>query len=347
MKQKSIIIFLLILSLKIPFSFSFELKKIFSIGSEVSNYNFSLISDVDIDNDGNIYISDLKGCFLRKYSKNGEFIKETGQCGQGPGDFSQGIEINFYNDNIYGLDQRNYRICIYDKELNLLRVTKISRHISDEFFIVDGLFYSVVTPFISGNENSILAYNDKGKTKFNFFNHTITFINNKEKNRITRALQVPFYILKMDYNKENKEFVITFHLPEKLVNLYFYDIKGNFLRMNSLNLIKNYKPPKFFLEYPRKYPSKSKTIYIDAVFFYKTNYIVLNYLVEFRSGQEVKSRDSYLLLIKNDSGNIIEKKKIDSNIKILNIKNDLVFAKNFNSDIEAVDIYQLDFNNLK
>jgi len=51
------------------------------------NYIFSTPVDVDSDNEGNIYVLDYTECNIKKYDKNGNFIKLFGRKGQGPGEF--------------------------------------------------------------------------------------------------------------------------------------------------------------------------------------------------------------------------------------------------------------------
>lgn len=54
-----------------------------------SNYVFGSISDVDRDQDGSIYVLDRKRHCILLYSPAGEFIRQIGRYGEGPGEFNE------------------------------------------------------------------------------------------------------------------------------------------------------------------------------------------------------------------------------------------------------------------
>jgi hypothetical protein len=51
-------------------------------------YLFTEITDLAVDDDGNIYAIDLKGDNVRVFDRNGHFLRTVGRPGQGPGEFS-------------------------------------------------------------------------------------------------------------------------------------------------------------------------------------------------------------------------------------------------------------------
>ncbi len=51
-------------------------------------YLFTEITDLAVDDDGNIYAIDLKGDDVRVFDRNGRFLRTIGRPGQGPGEFS-------------------------------------------------------------------------------------------------------------------------------------------------------------------------------------------------------------------------------------------------------------------
>jgi len=51
-------------------------------------YLFTEITDLAVDDDGNIYAIDLKGDDVRVFDRNGHFLRTVGRPGQGPGEFS-------------------------------------------------------------------------------------------------------------------------------------------------------------------------------------------------------------------------------------------------------------------
>ncbi|MBD3277120.1 MAG: 6-bladed beta-propeller [Candidatus Aegiribacteria sp.] len=54
-----------------------------------SNYVFGSISDVDRDQDGSICVLDRKRHCILLYSQSGEFIRQIGRYGEGPGEFNE------------------------------------------------------------------------------------------------------------------------------------------------------------------------------------------------------------------------------------------------------------------
>ena len=64
----------------------FELEKELSIGNaENTNYLFYRVVDVQVDQDGNIYIVDMDNFRIQIYDDKGRYLKTLGRKGQGPG----------------------------------------------------------------------------------------------------------------------------------------------------------------------------------------------------------------------------------------------------------------------
>ena len=47
-------------------------------------YMFSLISSIDVDSNGNIYVLDVKESHIKVFDTDGKFIRIIGKSGQGP-----------------------------------------------------------------------------------------------------------------------------------------------------------------------------------------------------------------------------------------------------------------------
>lgn len=131
------ILFLLILmfscSVKEKSSVSVYLKPELSIGVEEGdeNYMFGGVADVEEDEQGNIYVLDYKFWTIKKYDKNGRFIKNIGRKGIGPGEIPQfPVDMALMNGKIYLLLIN--MVNIYDMDGNFSNAFKtaiISRHI--------------------------------------------------------------------------------------------------------------------------------------------------------------------------------------------------------------------------
>jgi len=93
-----------------------ELELDLSIGGEEfnENYNFMTISDVEVDEEGNILVLDSRQLQIQKYDKNGKYVRTIGRKGEGPGEFMQAYRI--YLDSDGKLYVSNFRkIHIFDE----------------------------------------------------------------------------------------------------------------------------------------------------------------------------------------------------------------------------------------
>lgn len=90
----------------------YKLEEDLIIGNENDeNYLFHKIRDVDVDQDGNIYVVDLGNRRVQVFSKNGIYIRTLGRFGQGPGEFELPHTINIDEDrgNIIVADRSRRR----------------------------------------------------------------------------------------------------------------------------------------------------------------------------------------------------------------------------------------------
>ena len=79
---------------------SFELKEDLSIeDKDGANYFFQWLVDIDVDNDGNIFVLDKQQCKVFIFDKEGHYVKAIGGKGQGPGKFISPKKIIFDCEN--------------------------------------------------------------------------------------------------------------------------------------------------------------------------------------------------------------------------------------------------------
>ena len=67
-------------------------------------------TDIDIDEEGNIYVCDYVLSSILKFSSSGKYITRIGRAGQGPGEFTNPSVFRYANGKIYIIDQANRRI---------------------------------------------------------------------------------------------------------------------------------------------------------------------------------------------------------------------------------------------
>lgn len=87
---------------------SFGLKEDLSIeDKDGEDYFFQWLVDIDVDNDGNIFVLDKQQCKVLIFDKDGHYIKALGGKGQGPGEFLSPKKIIHNSDNrIHVLEDR-------------------------------------------------------------------------------------------------------------------------------------------------------------------------------------------------------------------------------------------------
>ncbi len=78
------------------------------------NYMFGGIIDVEVDSQENIYVLDWKNKTVKKYDKDGRFLQNIGQKGQGPGEFSSILVDSCLdrNDRLYVVELRKVHIFV-------------------------------------------------------------------------------------------------------------------------------------------------------------------------------------------------------------------------------------------
>jgi sugar lactone lactonase YvrE len=92
------------------------------------NGQFRQPTDVTWDREGSIFISDgYVNSRVAKFTKDGDWVKQWGQAGKGPGEFNTPHSIaSDAQGNIYVADRGNGRIQVFDHEGGLLRQIKIN-----------------------------------------------------------------------------------------------------------------------------------------------------------------------------------------------------------------------------
>ena len=83
-------------------SFNMILKEDLVIGTKEKNtdYYFEVIRDIKADADGNIYVVDETAHSIKLFDKDGNYLKDIGRKGQGPGEFVAPTEMAIIEDKI-------------------------------------------------------------------------------------------------------------------------------------------------------------------------------------------------------------------------------------------------------
>jgi hypothetical protein len=78
--------------------FACQLEEDLSVGGNVNDDNYYFprgIFALNVDGDGNIYVSDFGNIRIQMYDKAGKFVRTLGRKGQGPGEFQMPRKVLF------------------------------------------------------------------------------------------------------------------------------------------------------------------------------------------------------------------------------------------------------------
>ncbi|HAQ61950.1 TPA: hypothetical protein DCR49_08135, partial [Candidatus Delongbacteria bacterium] len=109
--------------------------------------SFTTSSDIEIDEDGNIYIFDYRLQKVFKYGKDGKFILSFSGIGNGPAEITGAQDIAIVGDSVTVCSPEAAKVSVYDRN------GIFSRHITA---IMPGLYYGAVDMGIGSDE--ILGY---------------------------------------------------------------------------------------------------------------------------------------------------------------------------------------------
>lgn len=108
---------------------NYRFSKLFSIGIEEAKnekeepYQFYIIANIDCDDPGNIYVFDYQARHVKKFDRNGIYIKKYFKQGKGPNEVANpfSISINPYTDHIFILQEFGYSLKEFDIEGNYIK----------------------------------------------------------------------------------------------------------------------------------------------------------------------------------------------------------------------------------
>jgi hypothetical protein len=83
---------------------------------ETSPNSFIIEISELIESEGHLFILDRSNNCVLKFSKDGKFIGKIGEKGKGPGEYTQLIDIDVYDDKVYLLDFSTQKVLVYDSE---------------------------------------------------------------------------------------------------------------------------------------------------------------------------------------------------------------------------------------
>lgn len=108
--------------------------KIFSLGikdNEVDSTTLKMPISVAVDSKGEIYVLDLVSCNIKKYSKDGEYLKTIGEKGTGPGEMLTPLTLTISNDTLLVYSNKQSKtLSKYDTDGNFIKSFQVKNDFS-------------------------------------------------------------------------------------------------------------------------------------------------------------------------------------------------------------------------
>jgi len=332
---------LVLFVLLIPKILDADLKKVISIGSNDLNYLFFSIAGAILDENQNIYVLDSKGFFLRKYDAQGKFVKEIGQQGQGPGDFSNVLSGFCLDNDLYILDGANSRIMETDRDLNIKKTIKVE-HPGRCLVKIGDLFYMISS---KGGEPfpEIVICDNKGKSITSFFDQRPEFISGPMSSKMEFALRKIYSDITMTGCPDREEIAVAFKFPDRKVGLFIYSKQGQPVKKIVLDNLVRYRFPAFRLHPPVNYPGQSDLIMLGSLHYLGGNKLLLEYWQERYESEKAVDHKLFLLVIDMTTAEIISREPVSATMNIMDAKGNLICAREEEGDAPKVVLYRLDY----
>ncbi len=142
-----------------------DLEEDLNIGREDDdNYMFYRVRDIEVDDQGNLYVLERGNCRLQKFDPAGQYLQTIGKKGQGPGEFERPNRLFLDKENdIYVSEYR--KIHIFSSKGEFLKSILLSNFTTDFSVLPDENIFGLV--LLTGEEErnqGIVKMDPKGKT---------------------------------------------------------------------------------------------------------------------------------------------------------------------------------------
>ncbi|MDA3839335.1 MAG: 6-bladed beta-propeller [Candidatus Delongbacteria bacterium] len=170
-------------------NFKITTKEVFTIpgydeNAKDSLRNFIHPHDVTVDSKGNIFILDSKLSSVKKFDKNGKFIRSVAEKGAGPGELQMAWQMMVFNDTLCVTGNRQ---CVtFDKEDNFIKRFSLDGNalLLSMTPLNSNIFISAMELWTSKDDETYYSFrihtrNSKYELIKNFTNNTCKYIGDK------------------------------------------------------------------------------------------------------------------------------------------------------------------------
>ena len=126
----------------------YNLEEVWVLGKEKDeNDLFASVYDVQVDAQGNLYVSDIKDRRIKKFSAEGKYLRDIGRMGQGPGEFqgARNLAVEDSSGDIYLADL--LKVHRYDRNGAYQNSIPINGFFDIFFIDKDGSFWARMSYF--------------------------------------------------------------------------------------------------------------------------------------------------------------------------------------------------------
>lgn len=147
-------------------NFKITPKEVFTIqgydeNAKDSLRNFIHPQDIAVDRSGNIYVLDSRLSSIKKFDKNGNYIRSIGRKGTGPGEFTKAVFLLIMNDTLLVSDGGNKNHLTFDTAGNFVKNSFVENNgVLMRMYNVDANSFISTNIYWEQIENEIFHVND-------------------------------------------------------------------------------------------------------------------------------------------------------------------------------------------
>ncbi|MBA7693533.1 hypothetical protein ES703_102119 [subsurface metagenome] len=182
----------------------FSLKEDLALGKKERNeeHMFFLLTDMDADSSGNIYVLDSEDVNIKVYDQKGRFLTVISRKGQGPGQLLNPIDIYIDDkDLIYVCDSDNNRISIFNRQGDFVSSINFKEYSAGNIIGINprgGIILRVDKTSIESSMSFITRssfinmYSDRFDFKKNLYSISVPIMQHFRKGEKGIALSIPY-----------------------------------------------------------------------------------------------------------------------------------------------------------